>query len=91
MTNLLDFIDYCNEVIDIHPSNTPQYKCAMKSLVHAFHLMSILASKEESRDLSDILQQERTVTNIIDLFHKVAQVKNPLLAARRSMLYLGTG
>ena len=30
ITHLLDFVDYCNEVIDIHPSTTPQYKCAVK-------------------------------------------------------------
>lgn len=27
---LLDFVDYCNDIIDIHPSTTPQYKCAVK-------------------------------------------------------------
>lgn len=28
--SLLDFVDYCNDIIDIHPSTTPQYKCAVK-------------------------------------------------------------
>lgn len=30
VVNLLDFVDYCNDIIDIHPSTTPQYKCAVK-------------------------------------------------------------
>jgi len=91
---LLDFVDYCNDIIDIHPSTTPQYKCAVKvndfflfeigfsmfvflkkALVHTFHLLSIFVSKEESAELSTIFKQERTVTNIIDLFHKVSQVE----------------
>ena len=91
LPTLLDFADYCNDIIDIHPSTTPQYKCAVKvkadfwqlihrceifvqALVHTFHLLSIFVSKEESANLSDSLKQERTVTNIIDLFHKVSQV-----------------
>jgi hypothetical protein len=87
-------VDYCNDIIDIHPSTTPQYKCAVKvnsnilsnhrhrmfyilqALVHTFHLLSIFVSKEESTHLSDSLKQERTVTNVIDLFHKVSQVKH---------------
>jgi len=74
--HLLDFVDYCNEVIDIHPSTTPQYKCAVKSLIHTFHLLSIFVSKEESPILSDVLQIERTVTNFVDLFSKVAQERD---------------
>jgi hypothetical protein len=86
-------VDYCNDIIDIHPSTTPQYKCAVKvnsnflsdrhpiynilqALVHTFHLLSIFVTKEESTNLSDSLKQERTVTNVIDLFHKVSQVQN---------------
>ena len=41
-TSLLDFIDYCNEIIDIHPSNTPQYKCAVKVSARSFYSHSIL-------------------------------------------------
>jgi len=69
-------VDYCNDIIDIHPSTTPQYKCAVKALVHTFHLLSIFISKEESTDLSVNLKQERTVANVIDLFHKVSQVRS---------------
>jgi len=36
---LLDFVDYCNDIIDIHPSTTPQYKCAVK--VNDFFLFEI--------------------------------------------------
>jgi hypothetical protein len=51
----------------------------LKALVHTFHLLSIFVSKEESPNLSVNLKQERTVTNVIDLFHKVAQVNIPHL------------
>ncbi|CAF3732668.1 unnamed protein product [Adineta steineri] len=76
LTHLLDFVDYCNDIIDIHPSTTPQYKCAVKALIHTFHLLSIFVSKEDSPNLSINLKQERTVTNIIDLFHKVSQERD---------------
>lgn len=48
---------------------------SLKALVHTFHLLSIFVTKEESINLSTSLKQERTVTNVIDLFHKVSQVK----------------
>ncbi|CAF4395410.1 unnamed protein product, partial [Rotaria sp. Silwood2] len=76
LIHLLDFVDYCNDIIDIHPSTTPQYKCAVKALVHTFHLLSIFVSEEESSNLSVNLKQERTVANVIDLFHKVSQERD---------------
>ncbi|CAF0771141.1 unnamed protein product [Rotaria sordida] len=76
LIHLLDFVDYCNDIIDIHPSTTPQYKCAVKALVHTFHLLSIFVSTEESTNLSVNLKQERTVANVIDLFHKVSQERD---------------
>ncbi|CAF1971934.1 unnamed protein product [Rotaria magnacalcarata] len=76
IVHLLDFVDYCNDIIDIHPATTPQYKCAVKALVHTFHLLSIFVSKEESPTLSVNLKQERTVANVIDLFHKVSQERD---------------
>ncbi|CAF1551321.1 unnamed protein product, partial [Adineta ricciae] len=76
LSHLLDFVDYCNDIIDVHPSTTPQYKCAVKALVHTFHLLSIFTSREESKTLSVNIKQERTVSNVIDLFHKVSQERD---------------